>query len=98
MEGSPATRLSDLQTGEISANLGSAWDDIWSNMNVKPKDQIHMKALLPASTLAIVATLVVAYNPANEQPPAGAVEKITASIPASCWCFHGRMASATNRL
>ncbi len=44
-----------------------------------------MKALLPASTLAVIAALVVAYNPAKEQPPAGAVEKITASIPAEAY-------------
>jgi type 1 glutamine amidotransferase len=44
-----------------------------------------MKALIPASTLAIVAALVVANNPATEQAPAGAVEKITAAIPAEAY-------------
>lgn len=40
-----------------------------------------MKALIPACAVAVIASLVVAYNPAKEQPPAGAVEKIASSIP-----------------
>lgn len=44
-----------------------------------------MKALIPACAVAVVASLVVAYNPANEKLPAGAVEKITASIPAEAY-------------
>ncbi len=43
---------------------------------------IDMKALIPSCAVALVASLVVAYNPATEQTPAGAVEKIAASIPA----------------
>jgi len=44
-----------------------------------------MKAFIPPCAVAIVASLVVAYNPAKEQPPGGAVEKITASIPAEAY-------------
>jgi len=41
-----------------------------------------MKALLPTSLLAIAALFVIAQNPAGEQPPAGALEKIQAALPA----------------
>jgi type 1 glutamine amidotransferase len=41
-----------------------------------------MKALLPTSFLAIAALFVIAQNPAGEQPPAGALEKIQAALPA----------------
>ena len=40
-----------------------------------------MKALIPASIVAALAFFAVAYNPAKEQPPAGAAEKIAEAIP-----------------
>lgn len=40
-----------------------------------------MKAILPISLLGAVALFVVAQNPAGEQPPAGALEKIEAALP-----------------
>ncbi len=40
-----------------------------------------MKALIPACAVALFASLVVAYNPAKEQAPAGAIEKIASAIP-----------------
>lgn len=44
-----------------------------------------MKALLPASILGALAFCVAAYNPATEQAPAGAVEKIAAAIPGEAY-------------
>ncbi|MEY3395104.1 MAG: hypothetical protein RL346_1340 [Verrucomicrobiota bacterium] len=44
-----------------------------------------MKALFPACAVALIASLVVAYHPANEQPPAGAVEKIASAIPTEAY-------------
>lgn len=41
-----------------------------------------MKALLPTSLLATAALFVIAQNPAGEQPPAGALEKIQSALPA----------------
>ena len=41
-----------------------------------------MKALIPAMLVGALALAVVAYNPATEQPPAGAAEKIAGAIPA----------------
>lgn len=41
-----------------------------------------MKAFMPPFVVAVIALLIVAYNPSKEQPPAGAAEKIAASIPA----------------
>jgi type 1 glutamine amidotransferase len=40
-----------------------------------------MKALIPAMMVGALAMFVVAYNPATEQPPAGAAEKIAEAIP-----------------
>lgn len=40
-----------------------------------------MKALIPTLLLGAVAILLVAYNPAKEQPPAGAAAKIAEAIP-----------------
>jgi len=40
-----------------------------------------MKALLPACLVAAAALWVVAQNPATEQAPAGALEKISAALP-----------------
>lgn len=44
-----------------------------------------MKALLPTCLLGAVALFVVAQNPAGEQPPAGANEKIAAALPAEAY-------------
>lgn len=44
-----------------------------------------MKALFPAMLVGALALAVVAYNPATEQPPAGAAEKIAESIPAEAY-------------
>lgn len=44
-----------------------------------------MKALFPAVTVCALALAVVAYNPATEQPPAGAAEKIAAAVPAEAY-------------
>lgn len=44
-----------------------------------------MKALIPASLVAAAAFLAVAYNPAGEKTPAGAVEKIAAALPAEAY-------------
>lgn len=44
--------------------------------------QTVMKALIPAGAVGALAFLLVAYNPAKEQPPAGAAEKIAEAIPA----------------
>lgn len=44
-----------------------------------------MKALLPTVLLATAALFVVAQNPAGEQPPAGALEKIQAALPAEAF-------------
>lgn len=44
-----------------------------------------MKALIPACAVGVLAALVVAYNPAKEQPPAGAVEKIAEAIPTDAY-------------
>ncbi|MBC7981182.1 MAG: ThuA domain-containing protein [Armatimonadetes bacterium] len=44
-----------------------------------------MKALIPASLVAAVALFVVAYNPHDEQAPAGAAEKIAAAMPAKAY-------------
>ena len=44
-----------------------------------------MKALIPAGLVAAIALSVVAYNPATEQAPAGAAEKITAALPAEAY-------------
>ena len=41
-----------------------------------------MKALVPAMLVGALSLAVVAYNPATEQPPAGAAEKIAGAIPA----------------
>ena len=41
-----------------------------------------MKALLPTTLLATAALFVIAQNPAGEQPPAGALEKIQSALPA----------------
>ncbi len=51
----------------------------------EPFDKNPMKALIPAILVGVVALSVVAYNPATEQAPAGAVEKITAAIPAEAF-------------
>jgi type 1 glutamine amidotransferase len=40
-----------------------------------------MKALIPSIALGALAFSLVAYNPAKEQPPAGAAEKIAEAIP-----------------
>jgi len=40
-----------------------------------------MKALIPTLALGAMSILLVAYNPAKEQAPAGAVEKIAAALP-----------------
>ena len=40
-----------------------------------------MKALIPASLVAALALFAVAYNPADEKVPDGAVEKIAAALP-----------------
>jgi len=44
-----------------------------------------MKAILPSSILGAVALFVVAQNPSTEQPPAGAIEKIEAALPAEAY-------------
>lgn len=44
-----------------------------------------MKALLPACLVGAIALGVVAYNPATEQAPAGAAEKIAAALPAEAY-------------
>lgn len=44
-----------------------------------------MKALIPAMLVGALAMFVVAYNPATEQPPAGAAEKIAEAIPAEAY-------------
>ncbi|WAC21509.1 ThuA domain-containing protein [Luteolibacter sp. SL250] len=44
-----------------------------------------MKAILPTCLLGAVALFVVAQNPAGEQPPAGASEKIAAALPAEAY-------------
>ncbi|QTN32105.1 ThuA domain-containing protein [Akkermansiaceae bacterium] len=44
-----------------------------------------MKALIPASVLGAITLGLVAYNPATEQPPAGAQEKIAAALPADAF-------------
>ena len=44
-----------------------------------------MKALLPAVSVGIFTFFVVAYNPAKEQPPAGAAEKIAEALPAEAY-------------
>jgi type 1 glutamine amidotransferase len=44
-----------------------------------------MKALIPAMLVGALALFVVAYNPATEQPPAGAAEKIAEAIPAEAY-------------
>ncbi len=49
-----------------------------------------MKALIPASLVAAIALSVVAYNPATEQAPAGAAEKITAALPAEAYAKPGK--------
>ncbi len=49
-----------------------------------------MKALLPAVTVASFGLAVVAYNPATEQPPAGAAEKIAAALPAEAYAKPGK--------
>jgi uncharacterized protein len=41
-----------------------------------------MKALIPTAIIAAAAVLVVAQNPAGEQPPAQAAEKIAEALPA----------------
>ena len=49
-----------------------------------------MKALLPASVLGAITLGLVAYNPATEQPPAGAAEKIAEAIPAEPYAKPGK--------
>jgi hypothetical protein len=44
-----------------------------------------MKALFPTLLVGALALTVVAYNPATEQPPAGAAEKIAEAIPAEAY-------------
>ncbi len=44
-----------------------------------------MKALIPASLVGALALCVVAYNPAEEQAPAGAKEKIEAALPSEAY-------------
>ena len=44
-----------------------------------------MKALFPTLLVGALALSVVAYNPATEQPPAGAAEKIAEAIPAEAY-------------
>jgi hypothetical protein len=44
-----------------------------------------MKALIPASVLGAITLGLVAYNPAKEQPPAGAAGKIEAALPAEAY-------------
>jgi len=44
-----------------------------------------MKALIPASLVGAVALFAVAYNPADEKTPPGAVEKIAAALPAEAY-------------
>ncbi len=44
-----------------------------------------MKSILPASLLGAVALFVVAQNPAGEQAPPGALEKIGAALPAESY-------------
>jgi type 1 glutamine amidotransferase len=44
-----------------------------------------MKALLPACLVGAFALGVVAYNPAKEQPPAGAAGKIAAALPSKAF-------------
>lgn len=49
-----------------------------------------MKALLPAIILGAITLGLVAYNPAKEQPPAGAVEKIAEAIPSEAYAKPGK--------
>lgn len=44
-----------------------------------------MKALIPACLVGAVALFAVAYNPAEEKTPPGAVEKIAAALPAEAY-------------
>lgn len=44
-----------------------------------------MKALFPACALCAITLGLVAYNPAKEQPPAGAAEKIAEAVPAEAY-------------
>ena len=44
-----------------------------------------MKALIPASLVGALALFAVAYNPADEKTPEGAVEKIAAALPAEAF-------------
>lgn len=44
-----------------------------------------MKALFPTICVAALALGIVAYNPATEQPPAGAAEKIAEAIPSEAY-------------
>lgn len=44
-----------------------------------------MKAILPTCILGALAMFIVAQNPAGEQPPAGALEKIEAALPAEAY-------------
>jgi type 1 glutamine amidotransferase len=44
-----------------------------------------MKAIFPTLLVGALALSVVAYNPATEQPPAGAAEKIAEAIPAEAY-------------
>ena len=48
-----------------------------------------MKALIPACLVGAVALLAVAYNPADEKTPDGAVEKIAAALPAEAYAKPG---------
>lgn len=41
-----------------------------------------MKALIPAGLVAVIALIAVAQNPVSEKAPAGALEKISAALPA----------------
>ena len=41
-----------------------------------------MKALIPAGIAAVIALIAVAQNPVSENAPAGALEKISAALPA----------------
>ena len=45
-------------------------------------ENMTMKTLTPALFMCVLAILLVAYNPATEQPPAGAAAKIAEAIPA----------------
>ena len=55
-----------------------------------------MKALIPAGLAAVIALIAVAQNPVSENAPAGALEKISAALPAEPYAKAKKIAADTD--